>query len=120
MGPSVDTIRDLTSRYRDTQQDQIDYRNYLWKDVFLPWMDANQPLPVPQGDIRNVRGWYEVFYKTISDQGCTIPKSAPHLIKWLYRGVETKNYTDVYYPNGNVIVRVFEEQYDKFYINIDW
>ena len=116
MGPSEKTILEMTNHYRKTEVGQNKFRNKLW-EKFCSWMDAGQPLPLSQGDIRN--GWYKIFYNTISEQGFSIPETAPHLIKWLYRGVETKNYKDVYYPNGNVIVRVFEEQYDKFYINID-
>ena len=104
MGPSYERIRQMTNHYRNTQPSQIQLRNQLWEE-FLDWWNDGHTTPVPN-TLWGVREWYEDFYGTISNQRCTIPQTAPHFIKF---GTTSSNYTDVYYPSGNVIVRFYND-----------
>lgn len=111
LGPSYERIRQMTCNYRNSQsyltQDQIELRNRLWSE-FLGWWNHRHTTPQPDS-LNGVRGWYESFYHTIIGQGCTIPQTAPHLIKF---GETSANYEDVYFPSDgmnemNVIVRFY-------------
>ena len=109
----------MTSHYRNTQPSQTQFRNQLWEE-FLDWWNDGHTTPTP-ATLWGVLEWFEDFYHTIIGQGCTIPQTAPHLIKF---GETSENYRDVYYPSDgmnqiNVIVRLYEDDIDSYDIDID-
>tara|TARA_B100001093_G_C26395117_1_gene828793 strand:+ start:194 stop:556 length:363 start_codon:yes stop_codon:yes gene_type:complete len=112
--PSDETIRQMARSWRNTQRFQNQLRNRLWSE-FLGWWNHRHTTPAPE-TLWGVREWYEDFYGTIFTQGCTIPQTAPHFIKF---GTTSSNYTDMYYPSGNVIVRFYEGDTNAPDVEID-
>ena len=109
MGPSYERIRQMTNDWRNTQRFQNRMRNDSWSE-FLVWLNNGHTSPAP-AILWGVLEWYQDFYDTISDQGYTIPVTAPHFINF---AETSENYTDVYYPSDgmnemNVIVRFYND-----------